>query len=156
MPARQFHTIHLATDHAGFAHKEAVRTWLESEGIVVVDHGASVYDAEDDFPAFMIAAGQAIQKNDASHAGIIFGGSGQGEAIAINRLAGIRAGVFYGGNTELVSLMRQHNDANVLAIGARFVSVEETKAAIWQWLHTEFLTDEKYARRNQQINALVT
>jgi len=155
MPARQFQTIHLAADHAGFGHKESVRIWLESEGFLVVDHGACRYNPEDDFPEFIINAGKALLAGDASHAGIIFGGSGQGEALAINRLKGIRAGVFYGGNSEIVPLMRQHNDANVLSIGARFISVDETKSVIWQWLHTDFLGTEKYSRRNQQIDTLV-
>jgi ribose 5-phosphate isomerase B len=155
MSPRQFQTIHLAADHAGFGHKESVRIWLESEGFAVIDHGASRFDPEDDFPEFMLKAGQAIKAGGATHSGIIFGGSGQGEAMASNRLLGIRAGVFYGGNLELITLMRQHNDTNVLSIGARFISLDETKTAIWQWLHTEFLKTPKYARRNLQIDNLV-
>ncbi len=154
MTAMQFQTIHLATDHAGFEHKEAVRAWLESEGVTVVDHGTYELDTQDDFPVFMYTAGQAVQLGGATHGAIIFGGSGQGEAMAINRLKGIRAGVFYGGDLELVSLMRQHNDANVLSIGARFVALEDAKSAIWQWLHTEFPGEEKYSRRNRQIDAI--
>ncbi|MFN3188338.1 MAG: RpiB/LacA/LacB family sugar-phosphate isomerase [Candidatus Paceibacteria bacterium] len=155
MSSPQFQTIHLASDHAGFGHKESVRIWLLGEGFAVVDHGAFRYDAEDDFPEFIIAAGKAIQVGGASHAGIIFGGSGQGEALAINRLKGIRAGVFYGGNNEIVPLTRLHNDANVLSVGARFVSVDETKEMVWRWIHTDFLKEEKYSRRNQQIDKMV-
>lgn len=152
MPTLQFAVIHLAADHAGFEHKENIRVWLEREGLKVVDHGASVYDAEDDFPVFMQMAGLAIQAGGPTHGGIIFGGSGQGEAMAINRYKGLRAGVFYGGDTKLVSLLREHNDANVLSIGARFIPVEDAKSVIWQWLHTDFLGKEKYSRRNQQID----
>lgn len=152
MPTRQFATIHLATDHAGFEHKEVVRVWLEQEGFTVVDYGAFAYDGKDDFPIFMQTAGAAIVSSGPTNGGIIFGGSGQGEAMAINRLKGIRAGVYYGGNNELISLMRQHNNANVLSLGARFVSVDEAKTVIWQWLHTPFLGEEKYTRRNQQLD----
>ena len=155
MSSPQFKTIHLATDHAGFGHKESVRVWLEGEGFTVVDHGAFRYDAEDDFPEFVITASKAVLAGDSTHGAIIFGGSGQGEALAVNRLKGIRAGVFYGGHNEIVPLMRQHNDTNVLSIGARFVSVEDTKALVWQWIHTEFLSIEKYSRRNKQIDKMV-
>jgi ribose 5-phosphate isomerase B len=154
MSERQFTTIHLATDHAGFGHKESVRIWLESEGFTVIDHGACRYNPEDDFPIFVMKAGKEVCVGGSRHAAVIFGGSGQGEALAVNRLKGIRAGVFYGGNNEIIPLMREHNDANVLSIGARFVSVDEAKAMIWQWLHTPFLGTEKYARRNKQIDNL--
>lgn len=150
----QFHTIHLATDHAGFEHKEAVRAWLVSEAFTVVDHGAYVYDTEDDFPVFIEQAVKAVLVGGQGHVGVIFGGSGQGEAMAANRVSGIRAGVYYGGNDEIVTLTRQHNDANVLSIGARFVSVNETKRLVWLWLHTDFFGDKKYTRRNQQLDAI--
>lgn len=155
MSTRLFQTIHLASDHAGFEHKESVKQWLTEEGFTVVDHGADNYHPEDDFPQFMLEAGRAIQGSDSTHAGIIFGGSGQGEAMVANRLKGIRAGVFYGGNIELVRLMRQHNNANVLSIGARFVSLAEVKVAISEFIHTAFSEEAKYSRRNEQIDTQV-
>jgi len=150
----QFHTIHLATDHAGFEHKESVRPWLISEGFTIIDHGAYEYDAEDDFPIFIEQAGKAVLVGGEGHVGIIFGGSGQGEAIAANRIRGIRAGVYYGGPDEIVTLTRQHNNANLFSIGARFVPINEAKRVIWLWLHTDFSSDMKYARRNQQVETI--
>jgi len=152
MTTRQFSTIHLATDHAGFEHKEAVRAWLVSEGFTIIDHGAYVYDNEDDFPLYIEQAGKAVLVGGQGHGGIIFGGSGQGEAMAANRIGGIRAGVYYGGNDEIVTLTRQHNNSNIFSIGARFISLNEVKRVIWLWLHTDFLGDKKYIRRNQQVD----
>ncbi len=147
-------TIHLATDHAGFAHKEAIKTWLLNEGFTVIDHGAAVYDENDDFPDYIVLAAKAVGHGEASVKGIIFGGSGQGEAMMANRIMGVRASVYYGGRTDIIRLSREHNDANVLSIGARFVSIDEAKAVIWEWLHTSALTDPKYHRRNQKIEQL--
>lgn len=151
--ARQFTTIHLGTDHAGLALKDEVRTWLESESFLVVDHGAHSFDGEDDFPDFVVPAVRAIVGRSES-AAIIFGGSGQGEAMAANRVAGIRAAVFYGGEEAIVPLSRQHNDANVLSLGARFVTPPDAKRIIWEWLHTAALSNVKYARRNQKIEQI--
>lgn len=146
--------IHLATDHAGFEHKEAIKAWLLSEGYTVKDHGARMYDALDDFTDFVVLAANAVGAKPVQSRGIIFGGSGQGEAMVANRITGVRATVYYGSNEEIISLSREHNDANVLSIGARFVSVNDTKKVVWDWLHTAPLTDEKYARRNKKIDSL--
>lgn len=148
---RQFTTIHLGTDHAGFALKEEVKKWLLAESFTVVDHGAHEFAPEDDFPDFIVPAALAVAASDMSAAGIIFGGSGQGEAIAANRIKGVRAAVYYGGNRSIVPLSRQHNDANVFSIGARFVPSDEAKSVIWEWLHTVALSEEKYARRNLKL-----
>ncbi len=142
--------INLATDHAGFEHKEAIKNWLISENFSVIDHGALTFDDEDDFPDFISLAAGAISRRPSDRA-IIFGGSGQGEAMMANRYPRVRATVFYGGNNDIPPLSRQHNNANVLSIGARFVSIDETKKVIWDWLHTDFLTEEKYQRRNDKI-----
>ena len=122
--------IHLATDHAGFEHKTAVAQWLQSEGFEVVDHGAHGYEPEDDFPDFIAAAAAAVSRNPEESKGIIFGGSGQGEAMVANRFPNVRATVYYGGDTSIPALSRQHNDANVLSIGARFVTLDQTKEII--------------------------
>lgn len=145
--------VHLATDHAGFEHKQVVVAWLRSEGFEVVDHGASVYDAEDDFPDFIVLAAKAVAAGSNNDRAIIFGGSGQGEAIQANRFKGIRAVVFYGGDESMPTLTRQHNDSNVLSIGARFVGIDMTKRVIWNWLHTDPFREEKYQRRNRKIES---
>lgn len=146
--------IHLATDHAGFTHKEEVKRWLTNEGYEVIDHGAMVLDPADDFPDFIALAARAVALMPDRSRGIIFGGSGQGEAMLANRFPHVRAVVYYGSNEEIVALSREHNDANILSIGARFVSVDETKKVIWQWLHTARLSDEKYGRRNRKIETV--
>lgn len=146
-------TIFLATDHAGFAHKEEIRAWLLAEGLLVVDCGASVYDTEDDFPDYISLAAKAVSASPQASCAIIFGGSGQGEAMVANRYKGVRATVYYGGDESIIALSREHNDANVLSIGARFVSVDQTKKVIWAWLHATHSSDPKYQRRNVKIDA---
>ena len=147
-------TIYLASDHAGFAHKEAIKAWLESEHYPVIDEGAFVYDPEDDFTDVIARAAIAVAEAPTSRTGIIFGGSGQGEAMMANRFTGVRATVYYGGPEDIITLSREHNDANVLAIGARFVSVDEAKKVIWKWLHAPTSPNEKYARRNRKLDIL--
>lgn len=143
--------IHLATDHAGFAHKEHVKEWLESLGREVIDHGSYTHDEKDDFPDFIHPAAVAVA-NDSNSVAIVFGGSGQGEAMVANREAGVRATVYYGGDSTIVTLSREHNDANVLSIGARFVDLTLTKKVITAWLKTPFLGEEKRVRRNQKLD----
>ena len=150
-PTRQFSLIYLAADHAGFALKNEVAAWLSGEGFVVIDGGAEVFDGEDDFTDYVIPAVRAMVA-DTDAAAIVFGGSGQGEAMAANRVPGARAAVYYGHAKEIPALCRQHNDANVLSIGARFVTPDDAKWAIWEWLHTPALQDAKYARRNQALD----
>jgi ribose 5-phosphate isomerase B len=146
-------TIHLATDHGGLAHKDAVAKWLQTERYIVEDHGAYVYDAADDYPDYIVRAALAVSREPTSRA-IIFGGSGQGEAMLSNRFPHVRATVLYSNTTDIVTLSREHNDANVLSVGARFISVDDTKQCIWQWLHTDPHDDPKYARRNQKLDTL--
>ena len=146
--------IHLACDHAGFESKEMVRQWLEGSDIAVVDHGATSHDELDDFPDFISKAAQAVSTNPALARAIIFGGSGQGEAMVANRYPHVRATVYYGGDESIVMLSRQHNDANILSIGARFVDAETTKRVISLWLAEPFSRDEKYERRNQKIERI--
>lgn len=145
--------IHLATDHAGYSHKNAIADWLIAEGFEVVDHGATVFDPEDDFPDFIVRAAQAISRTPSDRA-IIFGGSGQGEAMLANRFPAVRATVLYSDDAAIVELGRAHNDSNVLSIGARFLSVDDTKKHIWNWLHLAGPKDQKYIRRDQKIDQL--
>jgi len=151
---KEIKKIHLATDHAGFEHKEALRLWLEDSVYEVVDHGAKENHPLDDFPDFISLAAEAVSKDPEESCAFIFGGSGQGEAMMANRYPGVRASVYYGSNEEIVSLTRAHNDANVLSIGARFVSIEDMKSCVMVWLATPALDDEKYERRNQKIEAI--
>ncbi len=143
-------TIHIATDHAGFEIKESIKTWLIASGHTVIDHGAFSYDTDDDYPDFVIPCAEAVA-NDLSSLGIIFGGSGQGEAFAANKIAGIRAGVYYGGNLEIVKLLKEHNNANILSLGARFLSLEYAQEAITLFLETNFSGDERHVRRINKI-----
>ncbi len=146
--------INLATDHAGFAHKEAVASWLEECGFEVKDHGAYEYDEVDDFPDFIAKASEAVDNDPSLNRAIIFGGSGQGEAMMANSYPRVRAVVFYGGEESIPVLSRQHNDSNVLSIGARFVDINQAKKVIWDWLHTEAFSEEKYQRRNRRIEEI--
>ncbi len=148
--------IYVATDHAGFLLKEEVKKYLEEKGQEVYDCGALTLEAGDDYPSYMAIVAQHVQK-DALHdpsCAIIFGGSGQGEAIVANRFRHVRAIVYAGGNLELVKLGREHNDANVLSIGARFVKVQEAVQAIELFLSTPFSHDERHADRIIQIDEL--
>jgi ribose 5-phosphate isomerase B len=147
-------TIYVASDHAGFEYKAAVVSWLMTEGYTVIDVGASTYDAQDDFPDYIMAAAVAVAAAPSARAAILFGGSGQGEAMAANRFVGVRATVYYGGSDEIIRLSREHNDANVLSIGARFVALDEVKRVVWDWLHLPTLSDDKYARRNRKIDSI--
>lgn len=144
--------IHLATDHAGFEHKQAVAQWLTEEGFEVIDHGAYQYDERDDFPDFIALAAQAVSKNPQSECAIIFGGSGQGEAMVANRFPFVRATVLYADIPEIVTLSREHNNANVLSIGARFLSIDATKKHVWEWLQLHTLLEERHQRRIQKID----
>ena len=130
-------TIVLATDHAGFELKEAVKKSLLELGFEVKDFGALEYEPTDDYPDFINPAAKFISEND-NAMGIIFGGSGQGEAMAANRFKGVRAAVFYGGPSEIISLSRQHNNANILSIGSRFVDSKEAINLIKLWLSIKF------------------
>lgn len=144
-------TIHLATDHAGLELKDAVSNWLSEAGYTVFDHGAKTYVAEDDYPDYISLAAKAVSSAPEKERAIIFGGSGNGEAMMANRYPNVRAAVYYGGATEIVALSRAHNDANVLSIGARFVTFLEAKEVISIWLNTAVAEDEKYVRRNKKI-----
>lgn len=129
-------TIVLATDHAGFELKEHVKKFLSEKGFEIKDFGALEYDALDDYPDFIIPAAKFISEHKLI--GIIFGGSGQGEAMAANRIKGIRAAVFYDGPNDIIELSKLHNNANILSIGARFVSKQKSEEIINLWLSTDF------------------
>ena len=145
--------IILGSDHAGFRLKEAVKEFLKKAGYEVEDAGADSYDAEDDYPDLIYKAASRVAKDKQSK-GIVFGGSGQGEAIAANKLKGIRAALYYGKNIEILEFSRTHNDANVLSLGARFLTEKDAIKAIKIWLNTPFSNKERHLRRIKKISKL--
>ena len=146
-------TIYLGTDHAGFELKQAIKDMLTADGHSVEDMGAHSFDANDDYNEFIRAVALQVQQNPDSR-GIIFGGSGQGEAMQANRLKGVRAAVLYGSNVDIVKLSREHNNANVLSIGARFVDEQHAKDAVRLWLETGFSNQERHERRNKALDLI--
>lgn len=142
--------IYLGADHAGFELKEEIKKYLLSLGFDVEDCGALSLNLEDDYPDFVIPVAEKVALREGNF-GIVFGGSGQGEAIATNKIKGIRAAVYYGGNLDIVKLSRQHNNANVLSLGARFLAVEQAKEAVKLFLETPF-EGGRHERRIEKIN----
>lgn len=143
--------IFLGTDHAGFELKEEIKKYLLKNGYEVIDKGAHSFDRNDDYPDFIKPVAKEVAKNKNSK-GIILGASGQGEAIAANRIRGARAALYYGGNTKIITLSRTHNDANILSLGARFVSRDEAIKAVKLWLGTDFSNEERHARRIKKLD----
>ena len=141
--------IHLATDHAGLELKDKIKLHLTKLGHEIIDHGAHEYDALDDYPDFIFPCAKAVAQDDQSR-GIVLGGSGQGEAMAANRIKGIRAAVYYNGPEEIIELSRQHNNANILSLGARFMSEKEIYRIIEIWFDTDF----EEGRHQRRINKL--
>tara|TARA_Y100001970_G_scaffold282051_1_gene394099 strand:+ start:6640 stop:7083 length:444 start_codon:yes stop_codon:yes gene_type:complete len=129
--------IHMATDHAGLELKENIKIHLLNDGYDIEDHGAYEYDALDDYPDFIFPCAIAVASDQESR-GIILGGSGQGEAMAANRIKGVRAAVYYDGPVEIIKLSREHNNANILSIGARFMSKNKIYDIIELWLKEPF------------------
>ncbi len=147
-------TIYFATDHAGFELKEALIPYVSDVlGYEVIDCGATTLDPEDDYPEFIKKASEVVSKNPHEVRAIILGGSGQGEAITANRFQYVRAVAYYGGPLEIIKLSREHNDANVLSLGARFMTIEEAKEAVSLWLATPFSGDSRHVRRITHIDS---
>lgn len=144
--------LHLATDHAGYEMKEAVMQWLLNQDYEVVDHGAFELDEKDDYPDFVKKAAVAVSENPDTEKALIFGGSGQGEDMVADKFDNVRSAVYYGGPLEVVRLSREHNNANILSLGARFLSIEEAQQAIKLWLETDFSGDERHVRRINKMN----
>ncbi len=142
--------IHLATDHAGLNLKNTIKDYLTKKGHDIIDHGAYKYDALDDYPDFIFPCARAVA-NDRESRGIILGGSGQGEAMAANRIKGCRAAVFYNGPKEIVKLSRGHNNANILSLGARFMSEKEIYDVIELWLKEAF-EGGRHQRRIEKLD----
>ncbi len=156
-------TIYIAADHTGILLKASLVTYLaEALGHEVIDMGANEFSAEDDYPDLVRPCAEKVASSEGSF-GIVIGGSGQGEAMVANKVAGVRAVVFYGQTTavapidaegapsldgfDIVRLARVHNDANILSLGARFVSEDDAKEAARVFLETPFSGMERHIRR---------
>ncbi|HDO23857.1 MAG TPA: RpiB/LacA/LacB family sugar-phosphate isomerase [bacterium] len=173
--------IYLASDHAGFELKEKLKTFLGGLGYEVEDLGPFSYDEKDDYPDFVLPLARKVAESAAADSanfarGIVIGGSGQGEAMAANRIKGVRAAVYYGPSGEtpgfkgksaaaddgskpgvgegerIIKLSREHNDANVLSLGARFLDEDEAKDAVKLWLKTPFSGEERHRRRISKLD----
>lgn len=142
--------IYLAADHAGFALKEVIKRYLKEQGREVEDMGAFGLDEQDDYPDFILPGARKVAENPQENFGIFFGASGQGEAMLANKVKGIRAAVYYGGSLDLVRRARSHNNANVLSLGARYLTREEAVDAIETWLRAEF-AGGRHERRVQKL-----
>ena len=142
--------IHVASDHAGYELKAALVAHLEEAGHDVVDHGAHAYDPQDDYPAFCFTAGEAVVAEPGT-LGVVIGGSGNGEQIAANKVTGVRAALAW--NDETARLARQHNDANVVAVGARQHSLDEAIALVDAFVGEPFSGDPRHQRRIDQLAA---
>ena len=129
--------IYIAADHAGFYLKKQLIAYLKIKGYEVEDMGAYGMDEADDYPDYIIPCAKKVVF-DTGSVGIVIGGSGQGEAIAANKVKGIRAAVYYGGNSQIPKLAKKHNDANILSLGARFASSDDAKKAVTLFLETKF------------------
>jgi ribose 5-phosphate isomerase B len=144
--------IHIATDHAGLDFSQHLQQHLRASGHEVIDHGPTEYDALDDYPAFCINAALAVVRDRSAGVealGVVFGGSGNGEQIAANKVRGIRAALVW--NLSTAKLAREHNDANVISIGARQHPVEDVIAFIDAFIAEPFTAEERHVRRIAQL-----
>ncbi len=146
--------IFIASDHAGFDLKENLKNMLEKMELDYKDIGPHSYDESDDYPDYIYPAAKKVAEQPDTYLGIVIGGSGEGEAIVANKVKGIRAGLYNGGPQEIVSLTRTHNNANVLALGARFLTNDQAREAVRRWLGTSFPGDERHQRRIDKIRLL--
>lgn len=143
--------IYIGGDHAGYETKAELVKFLREQGNEVLDMGADEFSPLDDYPDFIRPVAEAVAHGTESR-GIILGGSGQGEAICANRVHGARAVVYYGGPLDIVVLGREHNNANILSLGARFVDSDEAREAVKIFLSTPFSGEEKHLRRIKKID----
>jgi ribose 5-phosphate isomerase B len=142
--------VYLGSDHAGYELKNHLLAWLEENGHEPVDCGPVDYDPDDDYPAFVLRAAQRAAA-DRDGVGIVIGGSGNGEAIAANKVKGVRAALVWSEDTA--TLAREHNDANVISIGARMHTLEEATRYIELFLATPYSGSERHSRRIAMLGA---
>ena len=140
--------VHLGSDHAGLELKEHLLNWLADHGFEAVDHGPFVYDALDDYPVFCLRAAEAVAadwQDGEQSLGVVIGGSGNGEAIAANKVKGVRCALVW--SEETATLAREHNDANVVSVGGRMHTVEDMTRFVEVFLGTAYSGEERHTRR---------
>lgn len=142
----------VASDHAGFELKNKILAFLKEDGFDVEDMGAPTFVQDDSYPEIMIPVAMRILHDTENTKAIIFGKSGQGEAMVVNRFPGIHAVVYYSHNLDIIRLSREHNDANILSIGAGFINEEEAKDAIRVWLSTSFSNEKRHIQRLEHVD----
>ena len=140
----------IGSDHAGYKLKESIKAFLDKHKIDYEDVGPQKYDKNDDYPYYSINVAEKVAKLKCM--GVIIGLSGEGEAIAANKVKGIRAVLYYGGNKKIVKLSREHNDSNILSLGAGFLSSNEANEAVKLWLKTPFSKHPRHVRRLKEIS----
>jgi len=143
--------LYLASDHAGFKLKEKIKLFLKKSNIKFEDIGPFKYNKLDDYPDFIIPAAKNVEENPHKNKAIIIGGSGQGEAIAANKIKGVRAAIYYGGPLKIIFLSRMHNNSNVLSLGSRFLSDKQAILAVKNWLDIKFTKEKRHLRRIKKI-----
>lgn len=148
-------TVYFAADHWGFELIPELVSFVRDELGYPTEHcGPFEYDQEDDYPDFIQTAAANVAEDPENRRAIIFGKSGQGEAMCANRFLGVRAAVYYGGPAEIITLSREHNNANVLSLGAGFIALDEAKMIISNWLAAEFPGEERHVRRIAKLDQL--
>jgi ribose 5-phosphate isomerase B len=143
--------IYFASDHAGFEMKNSLVPFIKELGFEVEDCGAYELNVEDDYPEFVKKAAKAVSEDPINSKAIVLGGSGQGEDMVADKFPNVRSVEYYGSNLEVIKLSREQNDANILSLGARFLSLNEAKEAVKLWLETPFSGEERHARRIKEI-----
>lgn len=146
--------IYFASDHAGYELKNVLFEFVRDLGFEVSDLGPHTLDPKDDYPLTIEKAAIQIFNDPENSRAIILGKTGEGEATVANRFPNTRACVYYGNNLDIIKLSREHNDSNILSIGAGFLSPDEAKEAVRLWLHTDFSGDSRHKRRLEEIDKL--
>ena len=140
----------IGSDHAGYKLKGSIKAFLDKHKIDYEDVGPQKYDKNDDYPYYSIKVAEKVAKLKCM--GIVIGMSGEGEAIAANKVLGIRAVSYYGGNKKIVKVSREHNDSNIISLGAGFLSSKEANDAVKLWLNTKFSNHPRHVRRLKEIS----
>jgi ribose 5-phosphate isomerase B len=143
--------IYIGSDHAGYELKEKLKIFLKELDYEVTDKGAFSLNKDDDYPDFVIPVALSVA-DEPNSLGVVLGGSGQGEAMSANKIDDIRATEYYGGDLEIVKISREHNDANILSLGARFITEEEAKNAVKLFIETKFSGDKRHIRRINKLD----
>lgn len=153
--------IYIGTDHAGYVLKQALVVFLKGQGYEVIDKGAFEYNENDDYPDFVVPVALEVSKDPDKVKGIILGGTGEGEAIAANKFPHVRAVVFYGNakpivedESNIIVRSREHNNSNILSLGARYFTEESVMDAVNLWLSTPYSEDERHIRRLAKIDKI--